>query len=125
MMRREWNLSLRGGFEIAVRVWPEGFDVIHAHDWHAACDDLRQDDHGRTPARVCSVVTVHNLMATKAVCGFEAVDRLDPRAFRRHVPAQDGHVNLLKGAVALADAVTTVSPTYAREIQTHMDMIFS
>ncbi len=111
----------RGALEIAARVWPEGFDVIHAHDWHAALATIyAKTVMGDAFSHVRSVVTVHNL-AYQGVCGFEAVDRLGiPRAlFDDMCLAQDGHVNLLKGAVALADAVTTVSPTYAREIQRH------
>jgi starch synthase len=111
----------RGALEIASRLWPDGFDVVHAHDWHAALATIyAKATMGEAFARTRSVFTVHNL-AYQGVCGFEAIDRLAiPRElFHDGCLAQDGHVNLLKGAVALADVVTTVSPTYAREIQRH------
>jgi starch synthase len=55
--------------------------------------------------------------------GFDALDRLQlPRqAFFDGTLSQAGSVNLMKGAILLASGVTTVSPTYAREIQTPAD----
>lgn len=108
----------RGALEIGARLWPEGPDVIHAHDWHAALATIYgKTTMGERFARVRSVFTVHNL-AYQGVLGAEALDRLAiPRGVFHDLALRDsGNVNLLKGAVALADAVTTVSPTYAREI---------
>jgi len=114
----------RGALEIAARLWPPhdgGFDVIHAHDWHAALATIyAKTTMGDFFSRVRSIFTVHNL-AYQGVCGFDSLDRLAiPRElFHDHCLRADGNVNLLKGAVALCDRVTTVSPTYAREIQRH------
>jgi len=109
----------RGALEVAARVWPEGPDVIHAHDWHAALATIyAKATMGELWSRVRSVFTVHNL-AYQGVLAEEALDRLAiPRGLFHDFCLRDaGNVNLLKGAVALADVVTTVSPTYAREIQ--------
>jgi starch synthase len=109
----------RGALEIAARLWNGPPDVIHAHDWHTALAVIyARTTMGDAWAPIRSVFTVHNL-AYQGVCGFELLDRLGiPRQlFHTMCLAQDGHVNLLKGAVALADAVTTVSPTYAHEIR--------
>ena len=109
----------RGALEIAARLWPDGVDVIHAHDWHAALGIVyARAAMGDAWARVRSIFTVHNL-AYQGVLAFEALDRLGvPRGlFHGMCLEQDGNVNLLKGAVALCDVVTTVSPTYSREIQ--------
>ncbi len=98
----------RGALEIAARLWPlddGGFDVIHAHDWHAALATIyARSVMGDAFARVRSVFTVHNL-AYQGVCGFEALDRLGiPRGlFDDACLAHDGNVNLLKGALALRD----------------------
>jgi starch synthase len=111
----------RGALEIAARLWPDGVDVIHAHDWHAALTTIyARTRMGEQWARTRSIFTVHNL-AYQGVLGFEALDRLGiPRGlFHGMCLDQDGNVNLLKGAAALSDVITTVSPTYAREIQRH------
>ncbi|MBS2013993.1 MAG: glycogen synthase [Deltaproteobacteria bacterium] len=110
----------RGALEIAARAWSGGPDVIHAHDWHASFAILYAklvmgDAWARTP----SIFTVHNL-AFQGVLDDGALDRLHlPRA--AYVPEilwHEGNVNMMKGATALASRITTVSPTYAREILT-------
>jgi len=108
----------RGALEIAARVWDGGPDVVHAHDWHAAFAVLYAKlVMGDGWARKRCVFTIHNL-AFQGVLDADVLDRLHlPRAaFRPEVLWHDGHVNLMKGATALAEHITTVSPTYAREI---------
>jgi starch synthase len=110
----------RGALEIAARAWDRGPDVIHAHDWHATFAILYAKlVMGDAWAKKPGVFTIHNL-AFQGVLDESVLDRLHlPRdAFRPELLWQDGHVNLMKGATALAERVTTVSPTYAREILT-------
>jgi len=122
----------RGALAVAERAWPAdvttggpgpqppGLDVIHAHDWHAAPAILSARlTMGAAWARVRTVFTIHNL-SFQGVLGADALDRLGlPRAaFDDGTLEHDGQVNLMHGAIALADRVTTVSPTYAREILT-------
>ncbi|MDB4943129.1 MAG: hypothetical protein JWP97_2663 [Labilithrix sp.] len=110
----------RGGLEIAARVWEGGPDVIHAHDWHAAFAVLyARLVMGEHWAKKSVVFTVHNL-AFQGVLDPGALDRLHlPRdAFRPELLLHQGNVNLMKGATALADRITTVSPTYAKEMLT-------
>ena len=110
----------RGGLEIAARAWDGGPDIVHAHDWHASFAVIyARLVMGEHWARTPMVFTVHNL-AFQGVLDEGALDRLHlPReAYRHDVLAHQGNVNLMKGATALADAITTVSPTYAREILT-------
>lgn len=116
----------RGALAVAERLWPSregddrtsGPDIVHAHDWHAALAvvDLALSRLEES-ARPRTVLTIHNL-AFQGVYGAEVLDRIAlPRAaFDDGTLAHDGQVNLLRGAIALADRVTTVSPTYAREI---------
>ena len=114
----------RGALSVASRIWPAdgeksaGPDVIHAHDWHAALAIVSSRltmDHDGSIAR--TVFTIHNL-AFQGVFGAAILERLGlPRAaYVDGTLEHDGQVNLLQGAVALADRVTTVSPTYALEI---------
>ncbi|MBX3198040.1 MAG: glycogen synthase [Labilithrix sp.] len=108
----------RGALSVAARVWTDGPEVIHAHDWHASFAVLyARLVMGERWARIPSVFTVHNL-EFQGVLDEVWLDRLHlPRAaYRPEVLWHEGAINLLKGATALADRVTTVSPTYAREI---------
>ena len=97
-------------------------DIIHANDWHTALVPvyLREKYNGDPLYdRIKTVFTVHNLkfqgryssFVTGDVCGLH------------DTPAEgqmlhDDAVNFMQGAVIYSDAVTTVSPTYAREICT-------
>ena len=109
----------RAALEIAARLWPDGFDAIHAHDWHAALSIVYANTTmGDAFARIPAIFTIHNL-AYQGLLGFSALDRLGiPRGlFHWACLEHDGNVNLMKGAIALSNLVTTVSPTYAREIR--------
>jgi starch synthase len=94
-------------------------DVLHAHDWHAAAATIviRADDRLRARfAHVRSAFAIHNL-------AFQGVFNATDYAMLGIDPAWNtvgclefwGRVNLMKGAVVLADGVSTVSPTYAYE----------
>ena len=93
-------------------------DVVHGHDWQAGLAPamLKFDD---SPA--ASVFTVHNL-AFQGLFGAELASRLElPRkAFRPDGLEYYGQISFLKAGLNYADALTTVSPTYAREIQTEV-----
>jgi starch synthase len=90
-------------------------DVVHAHDWHAALAlaYLHYSDR-RSPA---TVMTVHNL-AYQGVFPREmlAAIGLPPEAFTIHGVEYYGKIGFLKAGLYFADRITTVSPTYAREI---------
>ena len=90
--------------------------VVHAHDWQG----------GLAPAylalwggeRAASVITIHNL----AFQGLFAASWLaplgiPPSAFAMHGVEYYGQLSFLKAGLFYADAITTVSPTYAQEIQ--------
>ncbi|HUK13863.1 MAG TPA: glycogen synthase GlgA [Thermoanaerobaculaceae bacterium] len=99
-----------------------GADVVHAHDWQAALAPLllRHDPRVREALPAArSVVTVHNL----AYQGVFEPWVLEPCGLSRTLFTIDtlefyGQVNFLKGGLVAADAITTVSPTYAREVLT-------
>ncbi len=97
-----------------------GAEVIHAHDWQAALAPLLLRHDGKTrfamPA-ARTVLTIHNLAYQGAFApwALEACG-LPRRLFTMEVLEYYGGVNFLKGGLVSADTITTVSPTYAREI---------
>lgn len=96
---------------------PECFDLVHAHDWQASLTAayLRQAPMG---SQIPSVVTIHNI-AFQGWFGAEIFPRLGLPATAWTIDGVEYHggVGMLKAGLAYADAVTTVSPTYAREIR--------
>ena len=92
------------------------FDVVHANDWPTALVAKYMKDLGvKTP----SVLTIHNV-AHQGVFPKEALPTLGLSWEDFTVGGIEfyGSVNLLKQGIISANTVTTVSPTYAREIQT-------
>ncbi|MDR0435148.1 MAG: glycogen synthase GlgA [Gracilibacteraceae bacterium] len=97
-------------------------DVIHANDWHTALlPVLLKEICGSNPFyyEIKSVFTIHNLKY-QGVYDLSVLDNLLGLAGHT-APYEkmgfDHGVNFLKGALLYSDAVTTVSPTYAQEIQ--------
>jgi starch synthase len=97
-------------------------DVFHAHDWQAGllAPYLRSTLSG-DPTFFGSkcVLTIHNLGYQG---NFWAVRMqeigLDPVLYHTEGLEFNGMISFLKGGIVFSDAVTTVSPTYSREIQT-------
>jgi len=91
--------------------------VLHAHDWQAALAPayLRFGQASATK----SIVTIHNLafQGWFPAATFAQL-RLPPAAYAIDGVEYYGGVGYLKGGLQCADAITTVSPTYAREICT-------
>jgi starch synthase len=101
--------------EIARRIAPP-IDVIHAHDWQAALVPVLVKDR-RLPFR--TVLTIHNLAYQGSFWGMDfGLTNLPGHYFTASGVEFYGRLNLLKGGILFADAITTVSETYAREIQT-------
>ncbi|HLF09700.1 MAG TPA: glycogen synthase [Gammaproteobacteria bacterium] len=94
-------------------------DILHCHDWHAALVPALQEARALSPAAP-TVLTLHNI-------GYQGV-------FPTSVLAEHGYadllgvidagalvggvVNFLRAGIGNATAITTVSPTYAKEICT-------
>ncbi len=117
---RRFTVLNRGALQLVKRLdwWP---DVVHGHDWPAALAPvyLNTLETAGGLAATGSVLTIHNLgyqgvfpaeefpqvgldRALVLAAGFESVEG----------------INLLQAGIRAADLLTTVSPTYAREIQT-------
>jgi starch synthase len=96
-------------------------DIFHCNDWHAALvplllRTLYSWDQLFVRSRV--VLTIHNI-GYQGVMPASAAAELGLRAGEALLDAADlanGIINPLKSGIQLADAVTTVSPTYAKEI---------
>jgi len=91
-------------------------EVLHCNDWPAALAPVYLHFE---PARSGTVMTVHNL-AFQGIFDAALLERLElPRAtFAIEGVEFYGRLSFLKGGLVYADAISTVSPTYAREIQT-------
>jgi starch synthase len=98
------------------------WDIIHCHDWQTALIPVYLktlfSDHPLF-SKTKSLLTIHNL-------GYQGVFPqeifpllgLPPHLFSMEWLEFWGKVNFLKGGIIFADQITTVSPTYAKEIQT-------
>jgi len=92
-------------------------DVVHCHDWHAALAPVYLAyGAGRPPP---TVVTVHNLAYQGLFpAGLLHALRLPDQVFHLDGLEYYGSIGFLKGGLQFADRITTVSPTYAQEMQT-------
>jgi starch synthase len=91
--------------------------ILHAHDWQAGLVPAYVAFNA--PTRVKTIQTVHNL-AFQGRFGWEIFPklRLDHRAANEGAIEFYGAISFLKAGLQCADALTTVSPTYAHEIRT-------
>lgn len=113
-------LLSRGAIQLCHHLawWP---DVIHANDWQTALIPIYLNTVTRgTPLESsASILTVHNLAYQGWFLKGDMVNTGLGWEFFNHLglEAYDA-INLLKGGIYHATLVTTVSPTYAKEIQT-------
>jgi len=92
-------------------------DVLHAHDWQAALAPAYLYYSGKP--RPATVMTVHNI-AFQGQFSKELLEtlRLPPQSFTLDGVEYYGAIGYLKGGLQLSDRITTVSPSYALEIET-------
>lgn len=96
--------------------------LVHGHDWQAGLlPAYLHYETGGEPGRTLppSVTTIHNL-AFQGLFepGLLAELGLPPAAYAIDALEYHGRISFLKGGIRFADRVTTVSPSYAREIRT-------
>lgn len=90
--------------------------VLHGHDWQAGLLPAYVA-YGEGP-RAATVMTIHNIAFQGRFSGAILPEVWLPRhAFTPEGVEYHGDVCFLKAGLRLADRITTVSPTYAREIQ--------
>ena len=96
-------------------------DVVHCHDWPCALTPVYMNttEAERPMGRAASVFTIHNLQHHgwfhRSLLQFSG---LPNSVFRSDGLESMGELNMLKGGLYHATKITTVSPTYAREVQT-------
>lgn len=96
-------------------------DIMHAHDWFCALVPVLLKHVCRNGyfAHTASVFTIHNLgyQGWYSKDSFPALG-LDWNLYHGAGLERNGCINLLQSALSCSDMITTVSPTYAQEIQT-------
>lgn len=97
-------------------------DVIHANDWQTALTPLyvtRALSSSKPFDRIGVVFTIHNLAYQGA---FSPLDfpllGVGREYFSANALEHNGNISFMKAGIMYADALTTVSPSYAKEIQT-------
>jgi len=96
-------------------------DILHSHDWQTALISgyMREYEMSGYFHNTKSVFTIHNI-------GYQGIFskhdlhtlQLSWEVFHSEETPANGSLNFMKCGLLNADAITTVSPTYAREIQT-------
>ncbi len=114
-----FGLLCRAAFQLCRKLnWYP--DVMHAHDWPAALVPiyLKTVENIRPFDETAGVFSIHNL-GYQGVFPLEALRHLplNPGEVERVGLEYFGRVNTLKAGILCAELVTTVSPSYAREIQ--------
>ena len=95
-------------------------DVLHCNDWQTALSIVylrtlfREDERA---AKIRTVFTVHNIDYQGKYDPAILSDVFDLNPAHLPLLSEGGCLNLLKGALMLADRVTTVSPSYAAELR--------
>jgi starch synthase len=91
--------------------------ILHGHDWHSGLLPVYAQTTQNKNLK--TVFTIHNLVY-QGLAPKEFLPRLglDWSLFNYHQLEFYGQINSLKSGLVFSDEITTVSPTYAREIQT-------
>ncbi len=94
-------------------------DVIHCNDWQTALIPAYFDafyKQNELYKDIKTVYTIHNIQYQGKYGNELYGDVLGLPEENRSIMEYDGCINLMKGGIQCADKVTTVSPTYAKEI---------
>ena len=96
----------------------ESYDVVHLNDWQCGLVSLLVQDDPEITAK--TLYTIHNL-AYQGTFNSSVMSELgiDERYFTMDGIEFYEQMSFMKAGIAYSDALTTVSPTYAKEILTH------
>lgn len=96
-------------------------DILHCHDWHTALVPIYYKlfyQYREGEANIKTIFTIHNI-EYQGKFGYDTIEDLFGIPKKEYMSVEwHGCINLMKGAIDYADSVSTVSPTYAREIMT-------
>ena len=105
----------KAAVELARRVIPSP-DIVHVHDWQTALIPVFIKQR-QLPLK--TVLTIHNIAYQGSFWGLDfGLTNLPGSYFSASGVEFYGRLNFIKGGILHADAVTTVSERYARDIQT-------
>lgn len=97
-------------------------DIIHCNDWPTGLIPALLDieyRHAPKYEKIATILTIHNLAYQGSFWHWDMLlTGLDWKYFNWHQMEFYNQLNLLKTGIVFADAITTVSPKYAEEIQT-------
>jgi starch synthase len=106
----------------SIRLLRLDVEVIHCHDWQTGLIPAYlhiEYAHTHGYETIASLLTIHNLAYQGIFWHWDMLlTGLDWRYFNMHQMEFYGKLNLLKTGIVFADWLTTVSPMYAKEIQT-------
>ncbi len=111
-------LFSRAAMELLCRVAVP--DVLHVHDWQSGLIPIyAQTLYRKACEKTKSVFTIHNLAYQGLFWHWDMpLTGLDWQHFNWKELEFFGKISFIKAGIVFADAITTVSPTYAKEIQT-------
>lgn len=117
---RRFTLLCRGAFQLCKKLdWLP--DVMHAHDWPAALVPVYLYTWERTAkfSATTGIFTIHNL-GYQGIFQKNEIHTTQLEWQNYHTSGFEFHekLNFLQAGIKNADIITTVSPTYAKEIQT-------
>ncbi len=94
-------------------------DIIHCNDWQTALTPVYYSTiYATQPGyeNIKTILTIHNIQY-QGVYGEELIDNvIGIDHAHKNLVEYDGAVNLMKGGIECANAISTVSPSYANEI---------
>lgn len=96
-------------------------NILHSNDWHTALVPIYYNQfyaQSEGYEDIKNIITVHNIEYQGKYDGFLLEDVFGISGYQYFTLEWDGCVNLLFGAIAYSDLVTTVSETYAQELRT-------
>lgn len=94
-------------------------DIIHCHDWHTGLTPVYLDVYYRNSPyckNARTVFTIHNIQFQGKYGNEICDDIIGLPADKKSLVQYQNCVNYMKGAIECSNKVTTVSPTYAKEI---------
>jgi len=114
-------------YEFAPAVLGGKLDIVHCHDWHTALvplllgesNKLRREQETLESIRTKTILTIHNLLYQgSAPVSLMKTLNLPKRMFHILPTKKGPRIKLFREGLEHADVISTVSPTYAKEILT-------
>jgi starch synthase len=114
-------------YEFAPQVLGGKLDIVHCHDWHTALvplllgesNKLRREQETLESIRTKTILTIHNLLYQgSAPVSLIKTLNLPKRIFHVLSTKKGPRIKLFREGLEHADIISTVSPTYAKEILT-------